>query len=67
VIFKQAGIVFPPPSQVNETLVWVAAVIIGGPGIAQLWQARSGAGTPTDGSLSSSPPQASSSSSSGAP
>jgi len=32
-MFKQAGILFPPPDQVNGTLVWVAAVLVGGPGV----------------------------------
>ena len=46
-IFKQAGIVFPPPEQVNETLIWLAATMIGVPGIAQILFARFGGGTST--------------------
>lgn len=53
IIFKQAGILFDPPVQVNETLVWVAATLIGGPLIPQLFALRSGSGAPTSGSLPS--------------
>lgn len=44
-IFKQAGIIFDPPSQVNETLVWLAAAMIGVPGVAQILLAKFGSGT----------------------
>lgn len=67
IIFKQAGIGFAPPAQVNETLIWVAAALIGVPGVAQLWLARSGAAPSTDGSGSSPPSVPSSPSSPGAP
>ncbi len=67
IIFKQAGILFPPPAEVNETLVWMAAALIGVPGVAQLWQARSGAGTSTAESSPQPPLPESSSSSPGAP
>lgn len=65
IIFKQAGLFFAPPTQVNETLVWMAAALIGVPGVAQLWLARSGAGTSTGGSGSSPPAPAPLPSSSG--
>ena len=67
ILLKQAGIFFDPPSQVSDTLVWVAAALIGGPGIAQLIQARFG--QPTSTGASSSPPVSpeSSPSSPGAP
>jgi hypothetical protein len=43
IIFKQAGIGFAPPSQVSETLIWMAGALIGVPGIMQVWQGvRSG-------------------------
>jgi len=67
IIFKQAGILFPPPTEVNETLVWMAAALIGVPGVAQLWQARSGADTSTDASPPRPPSPESSRSSPGAP
>jgi hypothetical protein len=44
-IFKQAGILFAPPPQVNETLVWLAAAMIGVPGAAQILLARFGSRT----------------------
>lgn len=46
-IFKQAGIIFDPPSQPNETIIWVAAVLVGVPGALQIWLARSGVATST--------------------
>lgn len=67
IIFKQAGILFDPPSQTSETLIWVAAALIGVPGVAQLWQARSGVATSMDGSVQPPPSPESASSSSGAP
>jgi hypothetical protein len=67
ILLKQAGIFFDPPSQVNETLVWVAAVLIGGPGVLQLWHARSGTGTSTGESSPPDPSSESAPSSSGAP
>jgi hypothetical protein len=67
IISKQAGILFDPPAQVNETLVWLAAAMIGVPGVAQVLLARFGNGAGTAGSPSSPPPPASPSSSSGAP
>jgi hypothetical protein len=53
-IFKQAGIFFAPPVQTNETLIWVAGLLIGVPGLAQLIAWRMGE-TPTgiDGGQSS--------------
>lgn len=56
-IFKQAGILFVPPAQANETLIWVAGLLIGVPGIAQIIAWRTGGTvTPTDGEPSHSPP-----------
>jgi len=66
-IFKQAGILFAPPSQVNETIIWMAAALIGVPGVMQLWLARSGADTSTGVSPSLPPSSESAPSSSGAP
>lgn len=62
---KQAGILLDPPSAPSETLIWAAAVMIGGPGIVQLLTWRFGTG----GSLSQpeSPPSPSSSTPSGTP
>ena len=56
ILLKQAGILFDPPSQVNETLVWVAAALTGGPGVAQLIAARFGPSTSTAEPSSHSPP-----------
>jgi len=53
-IFKQAGILFAPPSQVNETLVWMAAALIGVPGLTQLGAVLLGR-TSMDGSGPASP------------
>jgi len=66
-IFKQAGIIFDPPAQVNETLIWMAAALIGVPGVFQLWLARSGAATSTGASPPPPPSPESAPSSSGAP
>jgi hypothetical protein len=66
-IFKQAGIVFAPPTQVNETLIWVAAVLIGVPGAAQVWAGRSGQTGGTGASSTSPALPDSPSSSAGAP
>jgi hypothetical protein len=33
---KEAGIGFAPPNQSNETLIWVAGLLIGVPGLAQV-------------------------------
>ena len=66
-IFKQAGILFAPPVQVNETIVWVAAALIGVPGVFQLWLARYGAATSTGASPSPPLSPESSPSSPGAP
>lgn len=64
-IFKQAGILFAPPAQTNETLIWVAGLLIGVPGLAQLIAWKTGGGTPagTAGppALPASPPPPSSS------
>ena len=64
-IFKQAGIIFAPPSQVNETLVWLAAAMIGVPGVAQILLARFGSGTGMGDSPRPAPAPESSSSSPG--
>ena len=67
IIFKQAGILFDPPPQTSETLVWLAAALIGVPGVMQLWLARYGQGMPTAGSPPSPPSPESSPSSPSAP
>ena len=64
-IFKQAGVIFPPPAEVNETIVWVAAGFIGAPGLLQLLPRPGGSTTPAPSPPS--PPRESSPSSSGAP
>ena len=65
ILLKQAGILFDPPSQVSDTLVWVAAGLIGGPGMLQVLQARFGRNTSTDERSPSPPPRESSPSSPG--
>ena len=44
-MFKQAGIIFAPPTQPNETLTWIAALLIGVPGVAQIIALRFGTGS----------------------
>ncbi len=48
-MFKQAGVFFDPPPQVNETIIWAAAALIGVPGVMQIWQARYGVTTEKSG------------------
>jgi hypothetical protein len=43
-MLKQAGILLAPPPQVNETLVWVSALLIGVPGVIQVIGWRFGTG-----------------------
>jgi len=43
-MLKEAGILFDPPPQANETLIWVAALLIGVPGVAQVIAWRFGTG-----------------------
>jgi len=66
IMFRQAGVFFDPPSQPNDTALYVAGVLIGAPGLLQLWQARSGGPASTAGSQPEAPPEESSPSSSGA-
>jgi hypothetical protein len=66
IILKQAGILFVPPPQVNETLIWLAAALIGVPGLTQILALRFGGSTPTAGSPPVPPPPASLPSSPGA-
>lgn len=66
IILKQAGILFVPPPQVNETLIWMAAALIGVPGLTQLLALRFGGSTPTAGSPPGPVPPVSSPSSPGA-
>lgn len=47
IIFKQAGIFFDPPSQVSDLWIGVAIVMMGVPGLSQLYLARFGKGTST--------------------
>lgn len=47
IIFKQAGIFFAPPTQISDLWVGVAVVMIGVPGLSQLYLARFGKGTST--------------------
>lgn len=44
-MLKQSGIIFEPPAQANETLIWIAALLIGVPGIAQIVTLRFGTGS----------------------
>lgn len=67
IIFKQSGILFDPPAQHNETLIWMAGALIGVPGIAELWRARSGQPTGTGAAGSSPAPVALPPSSPGVP
>jgi hypothetical protein len=61
-MFKQAGIIFTPPAAPNETMIWIAALLIGVPGVAQIITLRFGTGSQpsqpasSDSSLSSSAP-----------
>jgi len=48
IIFRQAGIIFDPPAQANETLIWVGAVLVGVPGALQILVGRFGGDTSTD-------------------
>lgn len=68
-IFKQAGIIFDPPAEISEPILWLAGGLLGVPGIGAIWAARSGGGSPatTTGSPSGSPPVASPSSPSSSP
>lgn len=47
IIFKQAGIFFDPPPQVSDLQVGIAVIMIGVPGLSQLYLARFGRGTST--------------------
>jgi hypothetical protein len=44
IIFKQAGILFSPPAQVNEALLWLAGAMLGVPGLAQIFERLPGRG-----------------------
>jgi hypothetical protein len=46
-IFKQAGIVFTPPAEISQPMLWLAAGLLGVPGGLAAWSMRSGAGTPS--------------------
>lgn len=48
IIFKQAGIFFDPPAQVSDLQVGIAIIMIGVPGLSQLYLAKFGKGTSTD-------------------
>lgn len=54
-IFKQAGIMFPPPAEVSEPILWLAGAMLGIPGVGQIWAARFGGGTGTAESLPPAP------------
>lgn len=47
-IFKQAGIMFPPPQEVSEPILWLAGAMLGVPGVAQILAFRFGGGTGMD-------------------
>lgn len=44
IVFKQAGIIFDPPAQLSEPLLWMAGALIGVPGVGQILSARFGGG-----------------------
>jgi len=46
-IFRQAGILFDPPAQPNDTVIWIGALLIGVPGVAQILAWRFGGGSTT--------------------
>lgn len=48
IIFKQAGIFFDPPAQVSDLQIGIAIIMIGVPGLSQLYLAKFGKGTSTD-------------------
>jgi hypothetical protein len=50
-IFKQAGILFAPPVQPNEALIWAGLALITGTGVAQIIALRSGTGGPSSSSV----------------
>lgn len=54
VIFKQAGIGFTPPAEVNEPILWLMGAMLGVPGVSQILAFKYGGGTGTAGS----PPEA---------
>jgi len=66
IMFRQAGVFFDPPPHPNDTALYVAGILIGAPGLLQLWQARSGGAASTAASLPEAPLPASSESSPGA-
>lgn len=55
-ICKQAGIVFVPPPQPNDTLIWIAALLIGVPGVAQIIAMRFGGSAASPGGSTTAPP-----------
>jgi hypothetical protein len=63
-IFKQAGIVFAPPTTVSEPILWLAGAMLGVPGVAQILSMRFGGSTAPSGSGEAQPPSPSSPSSS---
>lgn len=56
IVFKQAGIIFDPPSSVNEPLLWFAGALIGVPGATQILSMRFGGGVGGGPRMGSSPP-----------
>jgi hypothetical protein len=44
-IFKQAGIIFTPPTSVSEPILWLAGAMLGVPGVAQILALRFGGTT----------------------
>lgn len=45
VIFKQAGIGFTPPAEVNEPILWLMGAMLGVPGVSQILAFKYGGGT----------------------
>lgn len=44
IVFKEAGIIFDPPAQLSEPLLWLAGAMIGVPGVGQILAFRFGGG-----------------------
>lgn len=57
IVFKQAGIIFAPPAQLSEPLLWLAGAMIGVPGVGQILAYRYGGGGGTGMGGSPSEPQ----------
>lgn len=59
IVFKQAGIIFDPPAQLSEPLLWLAGAMIGVPGVGQILALRFGGGVSPGGTGMDGPPSGS--------